>query len=259
MVWTSISPCGQVNAAQVATLIEHIDDDRFDTVLLNLLGDIAPVAEVNGFALSESSQHPTPVGWCGSRAGTAARVDRYDRDFHRLDPTLRSLPRSTHGRGAMAQLLTAESVGNDQYRKTCFEDPSFSQKVSIAYGGDGEWTILNVYFGSPCSSSPAVQEVMAFGSLVAPFMKRRSESAFLARRAPSAEHADERVSRLLHKRFPTLTARERRVCALTMIGKSSGEIATTLGISAGTVLTYRRRAYERLGISSAASLVAQLL
>ena len=43
---------------------------------------------------------------------------------------------------------------------------------------------------------------------------------------------------------------------MTMIGKSPGEIAAALGIRQGTVITYRRRAYGRLGISMAASLDA---
>jgi DNA-binding CsgD family transcriptional regulator len=260
MAWTSISARAQVDASQIARLVHHQDDDLFDSALLDMLHDIAPVAEVNGFSYAERDRDPKPVGWHGWRGGTALRVDRYTRGFHRFDPTLHSLPNARRNQETLIHLLTAESVGNDAYRKTCFEDPSFSQKISIAHGDEeGDWTILNVYFGEPCSSPGTIQKVIAFGALVSPFLRRRAKSLDPKRPQPGSERVDDRLARRLQRRFPTLTERERSVCALTMIGKSSGEIATTLGIKPGTVLTYRRRAYERLGISSAASLVAEIL
>jgi DNA-binding CsgD family transcriptional regulator len=47
-----------------------------------------------------------------------------------------------------------------------------------------------------------------------------------------------------------LTARERDVCANILLGFSSEAIACELAISLNSVLTYRRRAYQRLGITS---------
>lgn len=260
MTWTSIDVRAQVNVSQIANLVDHLDDDLFDAALLDVLHDMAPVAEVNGFSYGDRERAPTPVGWHGARAGTALRVDRYTRGFHRLDPTLNSLPRIGGKAETLLHLLSAESVGNDVYRKTCFEDPAFSQKISIAHGSsDGGWTIMNVYLGEPCTNATPIGNVVAFGAIVAPFLRRRARARGVSGTDALPERADDRIARRLQRRFPTLTERERRVCALTMIGKSSGEIASALGIRPGTVLTYRRRAYDRLGISSAASLVAELL
>jgi DNA-binding CsgD family transcriptional regulator len=257
MAWMSIAPRTAIEARQVAMLVDHLDDDLFDATLLDMFHEIAPVAEVNGFSLEDQTRDPRPVGWCGLRAGTARRVERYTQGFYRLDPTLQSLPATRQRRDTLVHILAAESVGNDVYRRTCFEEPSFSQKVSIAQGGCNDpWTIMNIYFGEPCSRSSTIQQVVDFGLLVAPFLRRR---AAFPSAIKSMERVDDRLDRRLQRRFPLLTPRERRVCALTMIGKSSGEIATTLGIRPGTVLTYRRRAYERLGVSSAAALVAEIL
>lgn len=259
MSWTSIAARTHVDVRQLVALVDHVDDDLFDATLLDMLDEIAPVAEVNGFAFTERDRNPRPVGWHGARAGTALRVDRYARGFHRFDPTLHSLPSARKGRETLVDLLTADSVGNDAYRKTCFEDPSFSQKISIAHGDGTDWTIMNVYFGEPCTSADTIEQVVNLGLLVAPFLRRRAKSLELRRRDHGLERPDDRLARRLQRRFPSLTERERKVCALTMMGKSSGEIALALGIKPGTVLTYRRRAYERLGISSAASLVAEIL
>jgi DNA-binding CsgD family transcriptional regulator len=47
-----------------------------------------------------------------------------------------------------------------------------------------------------------------------------------------------------------LSERENQVCSLILMGNTSESIALRLGISRNSVLTYRRRAYERLNITS---------
>jgi DNA-binding CsgD family transcriptional regulator len=53
-----------------------------------------------------------------------------------------------------------------------------------------------------------------------------------------------------HPCFAGLTGREREVCLRILSGQSSEAISSELSISIHSTLTYRRRAYERLGISS---------
>ena len=62
--------------------------------------------------------------------------------------------------------------------------------------------------------------------------------------------SSEVLTRRLRQVMPHLTRRELDVCVGIMQGKSSEAIALALGISVNTVLTYRKRAYARLGISS---------
>jgi len=47
-----------------------------------------------------------------------------------------------------------------------------------------------------------------------------------------------------------LTRREREVCARAAVGMTVEATALDLGISRTTVLTYRQRAYARLGVTS---------
>lgn len=60
-------------------------------------------------------------------------------------------------------------------------------------------------------------------------------------------------------RFPALTPREREVCARAAIGITVEGAALDLGIGASSVLTYRKRAYQRLQISSAYELARLVL
>jgi DNA-binding CsgD family transcriptional regulator len=50
--------------------------------------------------------------------------------------------------------------------------------------------------------------------------------------------------------FRTLTSREKDVCLRILLGYGSEAISAELGISLHSTLTYRKRAYQRLGISS---------
>jgi DNA-binding CsgD family transcriptional regulator len=259
MAWTSIPARAVVDASQIAALVDHLEDDRFEAILLDMLREMAPVAEVNGFFYALCDGAPRPVGWCGRRAGTANRVHHYIRGFHRFDPTLHSLPRPNDLGETLVDVLMPGTVTNESYRRTCFEAPALRQKISIAHAYGGEWTILNMYLGDQSAGPNIVQRLTTFGSLVAPFLRRRGRALGMGRFERPGEGAADRVAGRLRRRFPMLTERERCVCAMTMIGKSSSEIAETLGIKPGTVLTYRRRAYERLGVSSAASLVAEIL
>jgi DNA-binding CsgD family transcriptional regulator len=259
MAWKSIPASVRVDASHIVGLIDHLDDERFDEVLLGILQEKGPAAEVNGFLFAPRTRDPRPVSWCGRPAGTAQRVDRYARGYHRLDPTLHSLPRAGAPGATLVDELMADRIGDATYRQTCFEKPAFSRKISVAHADvGGEWTILNIYLGENGVGQDTIRRLAAFGSLAAPLVRRRGRMIGAAGR-DCDERVDQRVGKRLQCRFPMLTERERQVCALTMIGKTSGEIATTLGIKPATVITYRRRAYERLGVSSAASLLAEIL
>jgi DNA-binding CsgD family transcriptional regulator len=60
-------------------------------------------------------------------------------------------------------------------------------------------------------------------------------------------------------RFAALTGRERQVCLEIVTGASTERVARRLGIGVNSVLTYRKRIYAKLGISSLAQLLLAVL
>jgi len=64
-----------------------------------------------------------------------------------------------------------------------------------------------------------------------------------------------RIDRCTPTPVSQLSAREREVFDLLIVGRSNGEIAQTLFISPKTVETHRTRIYKKLGIASLAELV----
>jgi len=76
------------------------------------------------------------------------------------------------------------------------------------------------------------------------------------------ENRSNRIAELEQRfaqRHPSLTLRERQICARAAIGISVEGCALDLGIGPSSVLTYRRRAYRRLGVSSPYELATLVL
>jgi DNA-binding CsgD family transcriptional regulator len=55
----------------------------------------------------------------------------------------------------------------------------------------------------------------------------------------------------------SLSEREREICLHLLRGHTLKSLAAALGIAVSTAETYRKRAYEKLGVSSRAQLVAR--
>ena len=74
----------------------------------------------------------------------------------------------------------------------------------------------------------------------------------------SRDRADriEALSARLHAVCGALTPRERAVLARVLLGMTSQGIALDLCIGMASVLTYRKRGYARLGVTSQAELFA---
>jgi DNA-binding CsgD family transcriptional regulator len=69
----------------------------------------------------------------------------------------------------------------------------------------------------------------------------------------------EQIAGRLGRHYPRLTDRERIVCGYTLAGYTAEGISLILGVGVSTIVTYRRRAYSRLGVCNANQLIAPLL
>jgi len=79
----------------------------------------------------------------------------------------------------------------------------------------------------------------------------------LARESEEREHRSTRANTAL--RLAQLTAREREVLDLIIMGKLNKQIADVLGISIKTVEVHRARVMEKMGVTTMASLIRQVV
>ncbi len=124
-----------------------------------------------------------------------------------------------------------------EYRARFYERPRLAGKQAILVAGARLKLAVNFYWptaGEP-PGRPRLEPVLARLALL--HFEARSEHAYPA---PLA----------------VLSEREREVCLGILSGKKAEAIAGDLGVAGSTVVTYRSRAYQKLGISSRGTLFA---
>ena len=139
-----------------------------------------------------------------------------------------------------------------RYRKLFFQDSGIVDKCATAIWVDDTCFYVNFYrIAAQGRFSVAQRERL--GS-IAPTIAASVARHFQQKPAPD-------LATLFATRAPlaSLTPREQEVCRRILAGFSSEAISQDLGISLHSTLTYRKRAYERLGISSQSELFGIVL
>lgn len=177
--------------------------------------------------------------------------------LYRNDPNL-SLPL---GGGVQVALQRGESIADAAYRDACYGRSGVLERLTVATGDSGELIALNLYrlasSGGFDAGERAAIEVLA--PLLAALAVKHV--AMLGMRLRSRDRADriEAAGARLAAICGALTRRERDVLSRALVGMTSEGIALDLGIGLTSVLTYRRRGYARVGVSSQAELFALCL
>ena len=181
----------------------------------------------------------------------------YREGLYRFDPNLNFLPRSS----VEVLLLGRDELTHREYRETCFAGAELLQRLTIVATDEEQLVLLNLYrldASGPFAESEiaALTELSRF--LAALAVKHVGTLGMLLRSRDRADRIAALTARL-HARDSRLTVREREVLSRVMLGVSSEGIALDLGIGLNTVLTYRKRAYSRLGVTSQAELFSLCL
>lgn len=178
----------------------------------------------------------------------------YAGQFHESDPNRDALFEG-EGRAPIMLPAFAPRMYGARYRKIFFNDSGIVDKCATAIWVDDTCFYVNFYRIAVQGRFSDAQRVRlkaiapAIGASVARHFQRSTTApdpdlaALFATRAPLAD----------------LTPREQEVCRRILLGFSSEAISRGLGISLHSTLTYRKRAYERLGISSQNELFAIVL
>jgi DNA-binding CsgD family transcriptional regulator len=141
-----------------------------------------------------------------------------------------------------------------RYRKIFFKDSDIVDKCATAIWVDDTCFYVNFY---------RVTSQGCFGDAERARLQTIAPAigASVARHFQQAARPDQSLAALFATSAPlaALTPREQEVCRRILAGFSSEAISKGLGISLHSTLTYRKRAYQRLGISSQNELFAIVL
>lgn len=241
---------GLIDPDKAAELLAASDAAIFSERLLNVAHSVAGIDELFAFRVEEGKAPLTLASSSGlGDAGERARA--YAQRFHHHDP-VHARRRSTPPGSGFHLRVPTEAIALGDYRRLCFERPRFSEKVCFGWRKSDHAVVVSFY-----QRHEALERDLApLGALAQIALTGLTR---LSGRVDGSLRFIEELERRLATAHGTLTAREREVCARTLAGRTAREIATELGIGAGTVLTYRQRAYLKLGLSRASDLLPAVM
>jgi DNA-binding CsgD family transcriptional regulator len=242
-----------MDGAAVAQLIEGVGDERFSTSLFKAIHDSIGCIHIGAFAFD---QHNRPALMFAENTGSSlvAREagERYVKRYWKMDPVRNC------GVGKLPPQhmieITADDIGYADYRRDCYTAINLRARISVCEIRSYGMIRMNFYREVDFCSAET-NAIANSAGLLMPLLWRHGRKFF----EPLQRWRESNFDALLGKLAPSLSPREREVCALMAAGFTSERTALRLGLSLNTVLTYRKRAYFRLGISSQNDLLRLLL
>jgi DNA-binding CsgD family transcriptional regulator len=162
---------------------------------------------------------------------------RYMEGWFREDPLLPELMKIPAGQTSLRRMEDIVSSMSADYLDIFFNQPGLASKTTVLAAGSKRRMMVNFYHAGSDGPEPDEALLSLVARLVLVHYETQPASSYPACLA-------------------ALSERERQVCLGVLDGKKTEMIAGELSLSPATIVTYRRRAYEKLGISSRGGLFA---
>jgi DNA-binding CsgD family transcriptional regulator len=253
-------PIDSTNVCRLIGAIASSDRTALADAVLALVGPHIAIADCAVFAY-EAERNPRLIS-ASSRSNTWQMfhcASEYARDLFRHDRIqlhLRGLLPTQEVGSVVVHRQMLQDVVDPALRRFCESVGSVDGMAITVKTGRRQWvtTSLCRHGESGLLSDGEIKAVLQLASLIA-------TSAANHCRLEADGESDFRtsVSDGLDELCPQLTTREREVILRILDGVTAERIADDLGIRPTTVITYRTRAYEKLGVSSRRELFSAVL
>lgn len=222
--------------------IETLGTRDFFDPLFRLIEGLLAVDQCMIFMLDSQSRMSCLLSRNFSQENIATPLAKsYIQAGYQSDPNLQILAGLSSGDTRTLHLAQMMDSMSAAYREQFFSNPGLSDKVSIMRCDRTNRYYINLYRGvDRCSFSDD-------GFFVDPVEGRLISSVI-------AQHYNLNDSLREEGPLAFLSDRERQVCRGILAGKKTEAVAADLSLAASSVVTYRRRAYQKLGITSRAAL-----
>jgi len=228
----------------LADLISSLGTLRFENSFMMLARELCNCEHVTIFSRSNTS--PPQVLLAANNGPSQIAHDvakKYIAHYWQLDPVLRVA--NTNDARMLVELQNLE-IDDSDYRHDCYMSVGLDRRLSLLQRVANETVQINAYSkrGINRPTRGMLEIASNLEALFALVLKHRDLAS-----PDSASFADT-FRRRLRAACPALPERELEVCVSIAKGLSSEAMAIEWGISVNTVLTYRKRAYTRLNITS---------
>lgn len=248
-------PAGGSAAKALGDLVAAIGGPAFPACLFDALHILAGVELCSVFmrdagkplelifASGESPQVPG-FTWRASHA--------YARDFWRSDRQLSLLARVPAGTPLVVRRRAAD-IADPAYRGACYDQAKVIERVSILSQGR-PCLMVNGY--RTAGKAPFGPQDIACLEFYAALLTAALRQHLRAGSSPLPLFDEAALTGRLCAPDCGLSAREAEVVAGLILGETQERIARAKRLSPATVITYRRRAYGKLGVSNRHDLMA---
>lgn len=244
-------------------LILTVGTPSFEQVLVEAGHALTGADHVSAFALRGEKPALVVAASRGSKANCRAAAAAYlANDYWRQDPALIWFSGTSGGRGwsspakrassLQVAILSSDEISDSKYRRDCYGVLGAAQKISLFRQFDTYAIVLSFYISKgACALGDNALERLATAAffLTASVAKHQHLSGDKSAKGEWRAGHDALAERLTFL-GRGLTARELQVCSRILSGATTEAIGLDLGLSASSVVTFRRRAYARLSISS---------
>jgi DNA-binding CsgD family transcriptional regulator len=185
------------------------------------------------------------------------------------DPNRRLLlPAAAGGEGARGVVLRAthlDEIADAEYRRRLFAEPRLGAKAALVVRAPGHVLYVNLYRGldrrpfGPGDLAAVGRTCDVLAALLERHFAFAGDAAASDLAAVQRVIAGAAVERGGGGGGAPLSEREAAVCARIVAGYSAEGIGLDLGVSTHSVVTYRRRAFGKLGIATQKELFSLVL
>lgn len=243
------SGAGCALGAGLERVIAALGTPAFEAMLFKAVGAATASAHLSAFVFTPG--RPPRVLCAMTRDSLqAARhcAERYMAEYWPSDPTLRLHDTVAANAGTALIRSRPADIEHAAYRAECYSDVHLVERISAVSRIGDDTVRLHVYRGRGDGTfdGMAIDSLARHARVLAALVLQHDRTRPAPRRA---------VADRLREMKPPMPTRERQVCEGIATGMTSEAISLELSISLNTVLSYRKRAYARLGITSQTELM----
>jgi DNA-binding CsgD family transcriptional regulator len=255
---------GQLDLSHVTGLVAAIgyaDATSFAAEVLKTLGEAAQISQCTIFAY-EFGNRPRTVSVADHRGGRFLRdvADIYSKLFYVLDGNQGIVSNASAAKPGAAMVMhqqTSDDIVHEGYRAACYSDPNVCDRLSLLLQpADDIWLSINLYRDRAHANFQPRE--IALVEALAPLIGHAARHHY-ALYGQSQLGIPQLMLARVRSLCPALAKRELDVVRGVLEGRTAVEISEILGIKPASVVTYQKRAYQRLGISSQRQLFALCL
>ncbi|WP_313464166.1 helix-turn-helix transcriptional regulator [Pseudomonas nitroreducens] len=249
-----------------SSLLDALGTNAMCQQLLQFVQRFIPTLsiEIYYFKRSPSLQNIVDLAYLGSATDDAAQLD----SFHKSG--LAYIAEHSHLGTRCVDYKYILSLQSSGVHLTSVEKPEsdeqreFYQQVYLnegemaellSYAGilqDGVFTLtLSRHVDMARFNSQEQQQLLSLGNFLLPLLGKHYEllpAISSVKGEPYGLH--QRFEHQLQREAIQLSTRERDICVCILMGMSASEIGLSLGIATSSVVTYKQRAFSKLGVTN---------